>query len=77
MNASPSPTETHRPPFNGHGKLVQLPGLAEATGLPPDALRTAWRRGLIDGIKLGHRSLFFEPSRVIAQLTALAAKKRK
>ena len=77
MNASPSPTETQRPPFNGHGKLVQLPGLSEIAGLPEDALRTAWRRGLIDGIKLGHRSLFFNPARVIEQLNALASKKRK
>jgi len=77
MNASPPTTETHRPPFNGHGKLVNLAGLAEATGLPSETLRSAYRRSLIDGIKLGHRTLFFEPSRVIAQLTALAAKKRK
>jgi hypothetical protein len=77
MNASPSLTKTQHPPFNGHGKLVNLTGLAEATGLPSETLRSAYRRSLIDGIKLGHRTLFFEPSRVIAQLTALAAKKRK
>ena len=77
MNVYPQPTETPRPPFSGHGKLVNLTGLAEATGLPSETLRSAYRRSLIDGIKLGHRTLFFEPSRVIAQLTALAAKKRK
>ena len=55
-------------------RLVNLTGLSQVIGMPAHALRRAYHRGLIAGLKLGHRSLYFSPSHVLEQLTALAVK---
>ena len=63
--------------------LLTLVQLAKVLNLHPATCRGLWRRRLIPGIKLGHRTLRFDYDKVMAALdslqepTAIAAFKRK
>jgi len=49
-------------------ELLTLKELAQRLRLHPDTARGLYRRGVIPGIKLGHRSLRFEYAEVIEAL---------
>jgi len=49
-------------------ELLTLEELAERLRLHPDTARGLYRRGIIPGLKLGHRTLRFEYSKVIEAL---------
>jgi hypothetical protein len=49
-------------------KLVGIKGLAEETGIPARTLRSLWLKKKIPGVRLGHRTLVFDPSKVRAAL---------
>ncbi len=55
-------------------KLVSIKGLAEETGIPARTLRSLFHAGKICGIKLGHRTLVFDPARVRAALDKFEVK---
>ncbi len=74
MKAALSKTDSQQPRFGANGKLANLAGLAEATGLPEHTLRRLWQRQLIPGVKLGHRSIYFDPARVVSALASLERK---
>lgn len=50
----------------GSEKLVTIEKLSEhpAIGLPVRTLRSLWHAGKIPGIRLGHRTLVFDPQKV-------------
>lgn len=48
--------------------LLTLEDLARRLQLHPDTARSLYRRGVIPGLKLGHRTLRFEYSQVIEAL---------
>jgi hypothetical protein len=45
-------------------KLVDIKGLAEDIGIPVRTLRSLWLKKKIPGVRLGHRTLVFDPSKV-------------
>lgn len=49
-------------------ELLTLEELAQRLRLHPDTARGLYRRGIIPGLKLGHRTLRFEYSQVIEAL---------
>jgi hypothetical protein len=49
-------------------KLVDYAGLAEEVGIPVRTLRTLAHRRVIPRLILGHRTVLFAPSKVIAAL---------
>ena len=49
-------------------KLVTYPELAELSGLPVRTLRTLVLRRAIPVIRLGHRTVLFKPTSVMAAL---------
>jgi hypothetical protein len=49
-------------------KLVDYAGLAEEVGIPVRSLRTLAHRRVIPCLRLGHRTVLFAPSKVIAAL---------
>jgi len=49
-------------------ELLTLEELAQRLRLHPDTARGLYRRGVIPGLKLGHRTLRFEYSQVIEAL---------
>jgi excisionase family DNA binding protein len=50
------------------GELLTLDELAQRLRLHPDTARGLYRRGVIPGLKLGHRTLRFEYEKVIEAL---------
>jgi excisionase family DNA binding protein len=48
--------------------LLTLEELAQRLRLHPDTARSLYRRGVIPGLKLGHRTLGFEYAQVIEAL---------
>jgi predicted site-specific integrase-resolvase len=51
-------------------KLVNYRTLSELTGIRVHTLRTLYRQGKISAIKLGHRTMFFDPDKVRAEIQA-------
>ena len=49
-------------------ELLTLGELAQRLRLHPDTARSLYRRGVIPGIKIGHRTLRFEYNQVIEAL---------
>jgi excisionase family DNA binding protein len=49
-------------------RLLDYNSLSEATGLPVRTLRTLANRGQIPFLKLGHRLVRFQPSKVFRAL---------
>ncbi len=45
-------------------KLVGIKGLAEEIGIPARTLRSLWLKKKIPGVRLGHRTLVFDPAKV-------------
>jgi hypothetical protein len=45
-------------------KLVGFDGLAEEIGIPARTLRSLWMKKKIPGVRLGHRTLVFDPEKV-------------
>jgi excisionase family DNA binding protein len=52
------------PDSNHMEKLLSYPQLSELTGLPVRTLRTLTYRGTIPHVRLGHRLVRFQPSKV-------------
>jgi hypothetical protein len=50
--------------------LLTLPELAHKLQIHPTTARGLWRRHIIPGLKLGHRTLRFDYQTVLAALTA-------
>ena len=50
------------------GELLTLRELAQRLKLHPDTARSLYRRGVIPGIKIGHRTLRFEYGQVLEAL---------
>jgi len=46
------------------GKLVNISGLSQRKGIPVRTLRTLIANRKIPFLKLGHRTLFFDPDKV-------------
>ena len=53
---------------NTDNELLTLDELARRLQLHPDTARGLYRRGVIPGLKLGHRTLRFEYEKVIEAL---------
>ncbi len=49
-------------------RLLTIGGLSDAIGIPIHSLRTLYLARKIPFIKAGHRSLFFDPEKVLAAL---------
>ena len=49
-------------------KLLTIGGLSDAIGIPSRTLRSLYIARKIPFIKAGHRSLFFDPEKVLAAL---------
>ena len=49
-------------------ELLTLAELAQRLRLHPDTARSLYRRGVIPGLKIGHRTLRFEYSQVLEAL---------
>jgi hypothetical protein len=49
-------------------KRVNLAGLEAATGIPARTLRTLFHQKKIPGLRLGHRTVIFDPAKVQAAL---------
>ncbi len=47
-----------------HSKLVRIEALAVDIGIPARTLRSLFHAGKIPGLKLGHRTLMFDPDKV-------------
>jgi excisionase family DNA binding protein len=58
------------PPF------VNIRGLAELTGVPVRSIRTLISKRVIPFIKVGHRTLLFEPSKVVRALHGFEVRSR-
>ena len=56
------------------GKLTNLSGLAEITGVPARTLRTLHQTRKISGIRAGWRTLLFNPEEVLAELNRFKVK---
>jgi DNA-binding transcriptional MerR regulator len=48
--------------------------LAKNTGIPVRTLRTLYNQRKISGIKLGHRTLLFDPEKVYSELARYEVK---
>jgi hypothetical protein len=57
-------------------KLVSIEKLSEhpSIGLPARTLRSLWHAGKIPGIRLGHRTVVFDPGKVRAALDKFEVK---
>lgn len=49
-------------------KLVDFEKLGKEIGIPARTLKSLWQQGKIPGLKLGHRTLVFDPAKVRAAL---------
>jgi hypothetical protein len=45
-------------------KLVDIRGLSEGNGIPVRRLRSLWSSRKIPGLKIGHKTLLFDPEKV-------------
>lgn len=54
------------------GELLTLKELSERLRMHPDTVRGLYRRGVIPGLKLGHRTLRFDFDRVYKALEKYA-----
>jgi hypothetical protein len=45
-------------------KLVDIRGLSEGNGIPVRRLRSLWNSRKIPGLKIGHKTLLFDPEKV-------------
>jgi hypothetical protein len=55
-------------------KRVNLAGLEAATGIPARTLRTLFHQKKIPGLRLGHRTVIFDPVKVQAALDKFEVK---
>ena len=49
-------------------KLVDIKGLESASGIPKRTLRTLYQGRKISHIKTGHRTILFDPEKVMAEI---------
>jgi hypothetical protein len=49
-------------------RLVDINGLSAEKGLRPRQIRTLYQTGKISYIKTGHRTILFDPEKVVAEL---------
>ena len=70
MTTDPKPSRKKKPnPLTQAGsKRVNLAGLEAATGIPARTLRTLFHQKKIPGLRLGHRTVIFDPTKVQAAL---------
>ena len=52
-------------------KLVDINGLEDRSGIPKRTLRTLYRGNKIPYIKVGYRTVLFDPDKVMAALNKL------
>lgn len=57
--------------------FVTYSELSKKTGINEEMLRRLYKDGKIDGVKLGHRSLYFSVERVMEQLNKMGSKTEK
>ena len=49
-------------------KLVDIKGLETESGIPKRTLRTLYKERKISHIKTGHRTILFDPAKVMAEI---------
>lgn len=70
-----APREKKTNPLTQAGnKRVNLEGLEAATGIPARTLRTLFHHKKIPGLRLGHRTVIFDPAKVQAALDKFEVK---
>ena len=45
-----------------------FPSLAATTGIPIRTLKTLWSRRKFSGLRVGHRTMLFDPQKVLTEL---------
>lgn len=55
-------------------KFTTIAALSEQTNIPVRTLRTLYHQRKISGIKAGHRTLLFDPEKVIGELSRFEIK---
>ena len=67
----------HKPATQPSARLVTFPCLSKATGLPVRTLQTLYSAGKLPFLKFGHRTLYFDPVKVMLALAKLETQPKK